>query len=157
MLLKFTLSSLQFLLFASIIGAQTGVQSNTYTNTTSTVWVTATSSFDSDDTTITSTVTETATEPFTQSTPTASFDTTVTVTVTASERQSSAHVSYTTVTQTEGSMCTATVHPSDSCQHGQYRCNGDDFDQCVYGKWVTRQCASGTKCRPSKKIYILCD
>ena len=40
---------------------------------------------------------------------------------------------------------------------GYMRCNGKNFDTCVYGSWLTRGCAPGTKCKDIQNGNIICD
>lgn len=40
---------------------------------------------------------------------------------------------------------------------GYMRCNGKNFDTCVYGSWLIRECAPGTKCKEIINGKIICD
>lgn len=52
------------------------------------------------------------------------------------------------------------ITPSGSACSGSdnLRCDGDQYQQCVNGRWMTRPCASGTKCKTSADgLGIICD
>lgn len=43
------------------------------------------------------------------------------------------------------------------CKAGAYQCNGQGFLQCDNGKWVHKQCGSGTSCVQNGPNAVYCD
>ncbi|KAK9696486.1 hypothetical protein K7432_012434 [Basidiobolus ranarum] len=111
------------------------------------------------DSTVTVTVTSTNSNSLTEVMPTSSTDSTIITTASNEHSSTSGHTSAASTNATSTKQTTSTALPtpqSDDCEANHYRCNGDDFDQCVFGKWLKRQCATGTKCHNSEGSYIAC-
>eukprot|EP00835_Amoeboradix_gromovi_P003548 NODE_239_length_13273_cov_0.404964.p1 type:complete len:1101 gc:universal NODE_239_length_13273_cov_0.404964:7318-4016(-) len=53
--------------------------------------------------------------------------------------------------------CNPLVDLTETCSENDYKCNGHGFVQCSNGKWIEKDCSSGTICRPDALFKIICD
>ncbi|KAI9296310.1 glycoside hydrolase [Neoconidiobolus thromboides FSU 785] len=101
--------------------------------------------------------TSTSTPPVTSTTAsTTKPPVTSTATSTSNPPVTSTTTSATTTTTTSVPG-TCPINGNSCSNEGYYSCNGNSYALCYNGKWLLRQCASGTTCKYNGSSAVYCD